>query len=145
MWFWFGLEILRLVYKKAFLKILNGFYLIWVFNLKKTASSLIRVDKIFLQNWAQRVSKEAEFSLISKMCRTLASRSSQRFFLRKRTFCKIQFFCKFFSLLPNTRLLHISKNAFLKTSLRISRPNQKHMKHIKFRKKFPNHWTLVCI
>ncbi len=27
MWFWFGLEILRLVYKKEFFKILNGFYL----------------------------------------------------------------------------------------------------------------------
>jgi len=29
----FGLEILRLVCKKAFYKILNGFYLIWAFNL----------------------------------------------------------------------------------------------------------------
>jgi hypothetical protein len=27
MCFWFGLEILRLVYKKAFFEILNGFYL----------------------------------------------------------------------------------------------------------------------
>ncbi len=35
MWFWFGLEILRLVYKKAFFKILNGFYLIWGFNFQK--------------------------------------------------------------------------------------------------------------
>jgi hypothetical protein len=28
MCFWFGLEILRLVYKKVFFEILNGFYLI---------------------------------------------------------------------------------------------------------------------
>ena len=38
MWFWFGLEILRLVYKKAFFKILNGFYLIWPFNFQKNST-----------------------------------------------------------------------------------------------------------
>ncbi len=40
MWFWFGLEILRLVYKKAFFKILIGFYLIWAFNFQKTSTVL---------------------------------------------------------------------------------------------------------
>ncbi len=35
MCFWFGLEILRLVYKKVFFEILNGFYLIWPFILRK--------------------------------------------------------------------------------------------------------------
>ena len=60
MCFWFGLEILRLVYKKVFFEILNGFYLIWPF-MKKVALPLIRVEKKFLQNWAYRVSKEAEF------------------------------------------------------------------------------------
>ncbi len=39
MCFWFGFEIIRLVYKKAFFKILNSFYLIWPFIL------LIRVEK----------------------------------------------------------------------------------------------------
>ncbi len=38
---------------------------------------------------------------------------------------------------------NISKNTFLLTSLRISRPNQKHMKHIEFLTKFQNHWTLI--
>ncbi len=52
MCFWFGLEIPRLFYKKAFLEMLNGFYLIWPF---------IRVGKKFLRNRAYRVSKEAEF------------------------------------------------------------------------------------
>ncbi len=36
MCFWFGLEILRLVYKKVFFEILNGFYLIWPFILQKS-------------------------------------------------------------------------------------------------------------
>jgi hypothetical protein len=39
--------------------------------------------------------------------------------------------------------LNISKNTFLQTSLRISRPNQKHMKHIEFLKKCQNHRTLL--
>ncbi len=37
-WFWFSLEILRLVYKKVFLKILIGFYLIWAFNFQKNST-----------------------------------------------------------------------------------------------------------
>jgi hypothetical protein len=63
--FSFGLEILRLVYKKAFFKILIGFYIQYIlFELltsKKTAPSLIRVLKKFLRNWVCKVSKEAEF------------------------------------------------------------------------------------
>ncbi len=113
MWFWFGLEIQRLVYKKAFFKILNGFYLLWPFNFQKIAPSLIRVEKNFFKIGC-KVYKKRNFELISKMCRTLVSRSSQRFFLRKALFCKFskslksQFFCKiFFSCLPKSRLLHI--------------------------------------
>ncbi len=98
MWFWFGLEILRLVYKKAFNKILNAFYLIWPFNFKKIAPSLYKSWKKFLQNWMQRYQNKQNFALISKMCRTLAS-----FF----KFLKNQFICKFFSLLLCLRLLHI--------------------------------------
>jgi hypothetical protein len=33
--------------------------------------------------------KKRNFALISRICRTLASRSSQRFLLRKTIFCKI--------------------------------------------------------
>ncbi len=89
MWFWFGLEILRLVYKKAFFKILIGFYLIWAFNFQKNSTVPYKSWKKFLRNLPCRVSKKRNFALISKMCRTLASRSSQRFILRKMFFCKI--------------------------------------------------------
>ncbi len=61
MCFWFGLEILRLVYKKVFFEIWNGFYLIWAFILRESSTTLYRSWKKFLQNWACRVSKEAEF------------------------------------------------------------------------------------
>jgi hypothetical protein len=54
MCFWVGLEILRLVNKKAFFEILNGFYLI---SKKSRAAPL----KKFLRNLAYRVSKEADF------------------------------------------------------------------------------------
>jgi hypothetical protein len=41
---------------------LLGFYLVFEpVTSKKTAPSLIRVEKKFLPNWACRVSKEAEF------------------------------------------------------------------------------------
>jgi hypothetical protein len=45
MWFWFGLEILRPVYKKAFFKILNGFYVPyknWNFFFKLGAKGIKR-------------------------------------------------------------------------------------------------------
>ncbi len=46
--------------------------------------------------------------LIYKMCRSLASRSSQRFFSEKRFFAKfVKCLNKFFPLLLNSRLLHI--------------------------------------
>ncbi len=80
MWFWFGLEILRLVYKKAFFKILIGFYLIWAFNFQKKIKEL---NKNFFKIGHAGYQKKRNFVLISKMCRTLASRSSQRFFLIK--------------------------------------------------------------
>jgi hypothetical protein len=37
------------------------------------------------------------------------------------------------------------KKRFFKTILRISRPNQKHMKHVEFLKKCQNHWILLCM
>ncbi len=57
MWFWFGLEILRLVYKKAFFKILIGFYLIWAFNFQKNLKELKKISsKLVMQGI-----KKAEF------------------------------------------------------------------------------------
>ncbi len=62
MCFWFGLEILRLVYKKAFFWNIERFlsYLTF-YTPKKVALPLIRVEKKCLRNRAYRVSKEAEF------------------------------------------------------------------------------------
>ncbi len=71
MCFWFGLEILRLVYKKAYFEILNSFYLTWPFILQESTPPLIRVEKKCLQHWAYRVSKKRNFALISKMCRSV--------------------------------------------------------------------------
>ncbi len=45
MCFWFGLQILRLVYKKVFFEISNSFYLIWPFILRKIAPPLLRDEK----------------------------------------------------------------------------------------------------
>ena len=72
MCFWFGLEILRLIYKKSVFWNIEWFlsYLTF-YPSKKVAPPLIGVEKKFLQNWACRVSKEGEFALISKMCRSL--------------------------------------------------------------------------
>ncbi len=133
------------------------------------------------QFWAGRRSKigrkgyqkKRNFVLISKMCRNLASRSSQRFFSQKNNFLqnfpspvKLSFFCKTFSLLPNSRhfwnqrkiailLIPCTPNfeEIFSTLLRggatffggwkvkkernrsiFKKPNQKHMKHIKFLK-----------
>ncbi len=110
MWFWFGLEILRLVYEKAFFEILNGFYLIWPFKFQENSIVTYKSwKKLFLQigqNWSQ---KKRNFAEISKMCRTLVLRSFQRFFLRRTLFSKNLIFCKFFPLSLNSRLLHISE------------------------------------
>ncbi len=61
MCFWFALEILRLVYKKCFLKYWTVLSYLTFYPPKKVALPLIRVEKNFLQSWTYRVSKEAEF------------------------------------------------------------------------------------
>ncbi len=66
---------------------------------KITAPSLIRVgEKNFFIIGRKRYQKKRNFALISKMCRTFASRSYQKNnFLRKFSkSLKIQFFCKNF-------------------------------------------------
>ncbi len=66
MCFWFGLEILRLVYKKRFFEILNGFYLIWPIILRKK-----ELKENFLEIGRTGYQKKRNFALISKMCRSL--------------------------------------------------------------------------
>ncbi len=60
MCFWFGLEILRLVYKKAYFEILNSFYLTWPFILQESTPPLIRVEKMSSILGVQGI-KKAEF------------------------------------------------------------------------------------
>jgi hypothetical protein len=47
MCFWFGLETLRLVYKKSIFKILNGFELFDLLSSEKSNTALIRVEKMY--------------------------------------------------------------------------------------------------
>jgi hypothetical protein len=61
MCFWFGLEILRPIYKRCFLKYGMVSILFDRLSSEKRRDALLRVEKKFLQNWAYRVSKEAEF------------------------------------------------------------------------------------
>ncbi len=90
MWFWFGFKIVRLVYKKVFFKILNGIYLIWAFNFQKNSTVPYKNWKEISSKLGAKGIKRSEIlRWFQKMCRTLASRSSQRFFLRKTIFCKI--------------------------------------------------------
>ncbi len=65
---------------------MNGFYLIWAFNFQKNSIvpyKIMRVEKKFLRNWTQRVSKESEF------CADLHQEVPKDFFLRKGIFAKI--------------------------------------------------------
>ncbi len=61
MCFWFGLEILRLVYKKVFLKYWTVSILFDLLSFKKSSTAPHKSWKKFLWNWPCRVSKEAEF------------------------------------------------------------------------------------
>ncbi len=103
MWFWFGLEILRLVYKKKFFKIFNGFYLIWAFNFKKTAPSLMRVEKkISSKLGAKGIKRSRILRWFQKCVELLRQEVPKDFFFRKTIFAqfskslKIQL-CKIFS------------------------------------------------
>ncbi len=61
MCFWFGLDILRLVYKKrVFWNIERFLSYLTLYPPKKGALALISVEKKFLRNWLYRISKEAE-------------------------------------------------------------------------------------
>ncbi len=79
-WIWFGLEILWLVWKKAFFKILNGFHIILPFILQKSCTASYYSWKNVL-NCPQMVWKERTI-----LCRTLALRSAQTYFSPKKCF-----------------------------------------------------------
>jgi hypothetical protein len=100
MWFWFGLEILRLLYKKVVLKYWTTSILFDLLNSKKIALSLLRVKKKFFKIGRKGYQKKRNFALIPRMCRTLGSRSF------KRSPWKISFSVKINFLLLNSRLLH---------------------------------------
>ncbi len=96
MCFWFGLEMLRLVYKKAFLKYWTITYYCILFDLlssEKSSIALYKSFKKFLQNWAYRVSKEAKFCPDFKMCKSLKFGEREERFLQKTDFgCNDAFF-----------------------------------------------------
>ncbi len=115
MWFWFGLEILRIVYKKTFFKILNGFYLIWPFNFqinstvpyesRKKISSKLNTKDIKRSGILRSFQKCVEF-LRQEVPKDFLS--EKQYFAKFSKFLKLQFFCKnFCSLLTNSRLQHI--------------------------------------
>ncbi len=97
MCFWFGLEILRLVYKKCvFWNIERFLSYLTFYPSKKTAPPLIRVEKKFLQNWPCRVSKEAEFCADFKIVQKYRVWQKGKKFWQKKwifwDFCKKSFF-----------------------------------------------------
>ncbi len=105
MWFWFGLEILRLLCKKAFFKILNGFYLIWPFNFQKNSTVPYKSrKKISSKLGVQGIQRSGILRWFQKCVELLRQEVAKDFFSEKRFSAKfseslkIQFFCKFFSL-----------------------------------------------
>ena len=99
MWFWFGLEILRLVYKKAFFKVLIGFYLIWTFNFQKNSTVPYKSWNFFLSKLGvQGIKRSGSLRWFQKCVELLRQEVPKDFFSEKRFFAKfskslkIQFF-----------------------------------------------------
>jgi hypothetical protein len=82
MCFWFGLEILRLVYKKVFFKI----FLFDLLSSKKVTPPLIRVEKNFFKTERTGYQKKQNFALISKMCRSLEFGKRKKIFTETLNF-----------------------------------------------------------
>jgi hypothetical protein len=130
---------------------LISFYLIWPFNLKKTAPSLKRVaTKISSKLGAKGIKRSRILRWFKKCVELLHQEVPKDFFSEKWIFAKfskslkIQFFCKnFFPFAKLKTSAHFLTLIFFWTSLRILRPNQKHMKNIEFLKKCQNHWILT--
>ncbi len=114
MWFWLGLEILRLVYKKRFFLILISFYLIWAFNYQKHSTITYKSwKKISSKLGVQGIKRSGILRWFTKFVELLRQEVSKDFFSEKSFFWKIfqvpknsVFLLKIFSLLPNSRLLH---------------------------------------
>jgi hypothetical protein len=103
MWFWFGLEILRLVCKKAFFKILNGFYLIWAFNFQKNSTVPYKSWKKISSKLGAKGIKRSEILRWFQKCVELMRQEVPKDFFSEKWICakfseslKIQFFCKIF-------------------------------------------------
>ncbi len=84
--FLLGLEILRLVYKKAFFKILNVSILFDLLSAEIVAPPLLRVDIKILQIVRKGYQKKWNFVLISKMCRSLEFSKRGKIFYIKSDF-----------------------------------------------------------
>ncbi len=117
MWFWFGLEILRLVYKKVFL-IYWTISILYVLLTSKNSTVPYKSWKKILQNWAQRVSKEAKFCADFKNVKKLPKIFSLKndFLLNLKNsvflqiffpFCQIRDFCTFLKSAQNSASVDI--------------------------------------
>ncbi len=101
MWFWFGLEILRLVYKKACLKILNGFYLIWAFNFQKNSTVPYKSWTFFFSKSSAKGIKRSGIlrwfqNCVEFLCQEVPKDffSWKQFFAKFSKYLKIHFFCE---------------------------------------------------
>ncbi len=110
MWFWFGLEILKLVYKKVFFKILIGFYLIWAFNFQKNSTVPNKSwKKISSKLGVQGIKRSGILRWFQICVELLRNEVPKDFFSEKQFFAKfskslkIQFFCKTFFPFCQTR------------------------------------------
>jgi hypothetical protein len=105
MWFWFGLEILRLVYKKAFKKIIERFlsYCIWAFNFQKNSTVPYNSwKKVSSKLGAKGIKRSGILRWFQKCVEFLRQEvpkylfSEKQFFAKLSKSLKIQFFCKNF-------------------------------------------------
>jgi hypothetical protein len=99
MWFWFGLEILRPVYKKRFFKYWSVSILFELLTFKKTTPSLIRVVKNFFVQDIKKSRISRWFQKCVELLRQEVPKdlfSGKQFFAKFSKSLKIKFFCKNF-------------------------------------------------
>ncbi len=115
MWFWFGLEILRLVYKKAFFKYWAVSILFDLLTSQKNSTIPHKSwKKISSKLDAKGIKRSGILRWFQNYVELLHQEVPKYFFSEKRLFpnfhksLKIQFFCKiFFPFCQYSRLLHI--------------------------------------
>ncbi len=100
MWYWFGLEILRLVYKKS---------VIWAFNFQKNSTVPYKSWKIISSKLVMQGIKRSELLCwFQKYVKLLRQEVPKDFFSEKQFFAKfskslkIQFFCTFLKSAQNS-------------------------------------------